>query len=63
VILTQEICTPTTPLVNVQSAVSLIFVPSLTGIYDSRHVFHLEAAALHLQPLQLRTFVVTLRAI
>jgi hypothetical protein len=30
-------------------------------MYDSRHVFHMEAAALRLQPLQLRTLVVTLK--
>ena len=39
----------------------LISTLSLTGIYDGRHIFHLEAAALHLQPLQLRTFLVALK--
>ena len=34
---------------------------SLTGIYDTRHVLHIEAAALRLQPLQLRTLVVALK--
>jgi len=33
----------------------------LTGIYDGRYLFHLEAAALHLQPLQLRTFVLDMK--
>jgi hypothetical protein len=43
------------------SPAALISALSLTGIYDSRHVFHLEAAALRLQPLQLRTLVVALK--
>jgi hypothetical protein len=37
-------------------------LPSLTGIYDSRRLLHIEAAVLHLQPLQLRTLVVALKA-